>query len=179
MNNSHLSRAASLAMLVLVIVLTHGCKTIEPKVAVHGVNEEVSLLAGEWRGEYGSVEANRHGIISFRLEASADSAYGYIIMQPGSRDEGYLGDFDDRFDGASELLTINFVSVGMGRVIGKLDAYKDPGCGCLLDTTFEGYIKEDRIEGDYVTNGEGFHLDTTGKWWVDRISTGAVNEEDL
>ena len=164
--------------LVLPLLLTQlmSCKTTEPPIPLYGRSDEVQALVGEWRGTYESMDANRHGSIYFKLDAKADSAIGHIVMKMGNWDEEYFDDIRSNLHDRSELLTIRFVSFGMGRVVGRLDEYKDPVCGCPLETTFEGHVNGDRIEGVFVSHGKGYHLDTTGNWWVERISRGEKQE---
>ena len=177
MKNCHNTSSTKISLLALLFMIGSiaGCKTVGTSVPVHGKSEEIALLAGSWRGEYESVETGRHGFIAFNLAAQSDSAFGYVMMQPGQPEKGFFDDFESGFNNSSDLLTIKFVTFGMGHIVGRLDNYTDPACGCSLETTFEGHMKgEDRIEGVYISHGEGFHIDARGRWSVDRIAKPQV-----
>lgn len=160
-----------LAVCVLLIVGIGGCRSIAEPFPVHGGTDEVALLKGEWRGEYSSMDTGRSGDISFILSAQGDSAVGSVIMNLWNWDDQKQNKNISGFGQPDEVLSIRFASIGMGRVVGRLGEYKDPVCGCSLDTIFEGHLEGDRIEGIYMSHGEAFHLDATGRWWVERISS--------
>lgn len=155
---------------IAALTLLASCGTVQAPVPLYGPDDELALLAGEWRGQYSSREAGRHGTIYFKLEAEADSAVGYVFMKPGSWESDLL-DKTPRVYTPSEMLTIRFVEMGRGRVVGRLDEYRDPGCGCLLETIFEGHVEGDRIEGVYTSHGDHFHISTSGQWWVERLAS--------
>ena len=154
--------------MIAAMALVSGCATTKTPVPVYGVEGQMRLLTGAWYGEYESVESGRQGSIYFMLEADADSAFGYVVMQPQSWEEQAFFDDVSAFANASERLAIRFVSIGAGRVVGRLAAYKDPVCGCLLETIFEGHLEEGIIEGIYASHGDIFHVSTSGRWWVKR-----------
>src|SRR6058998_11524 len=58
------------------------CAASQSPVPVIGPAGDVAALAGEWAGEYSSVESGRSGSISFTLRAAGDSAVGDVIMIP-------------------------------------------------------------------------------------------------
>jgi hypothetical protein len=67
-------------------------------------------------------------------------------------------------------LFIRFVAVEGNQVIGVLDTYRDPDCGCQLITTFRGFLSGDVIEGTFESAGEGaHHLPQSGRWRVERL----------
>lgn len=167
-------RTAILVPAVLLLVLS-GCKTVQPPIPVYGSSEDITQLLGEWYGEYTSPEANRHGVIYFQLDVNADSAVGQVIMKQGQWDDEYYEDITAPHNQPSEMLTIRFVQVGLDRVMGRLDDYRDPVCGCQLHTLFEGHVEGDRIEGVFVTHGDEFHSTTSGQWWVDRYKKPPVS----
>lgn len=161
------------AVAVLLLLLS-GCKTVQNPIPVYGTSEDTSQLLGEWFGEYTSQEANRHGVIYFKLDVDSDSAFGEVIMKQGQWEHDYAENIGSPDHRPSEMLTIRFVQVGIDRVMGRLDDYNDPVCGCPLHTMFEGHVEGDRIEGVYVTHGDEFHMTTSGEWWVDRYERPAV-----
>lgn len=162
-------------IIAVLLLISSGCKTVHTPLPVYGSGEDISQLLGEWYGEYTSQEANRHGVIYFKLDVSADSAVGHVIMKQGQWDDQYYEDITAPHNQPSELLTIRFVQVGLDRVMGRLDEYKDPICGCPLHTVFEGHVEDDRIEGVYVTHGDEFHMTTSGQWSVNRYKKPPVS----
>ncbi len=146
--------------------------TPEP-VPVRGQTEVVARLAGEWRGAYSSRETGRSGSIVFELEAGRDTAYGDVVMVPRERppdtEEGWdrMWEFG-RGPGGAEVLKIRFVQVEGNRVSGLLDPYRDPECGCVLITTFEGRVRDGVIEGRYTSRQQGSTTSYGGTWRVER-----------
>lgn len=135
---------------------------------------DASALVGEWTGEYTSHEAQRSGSIEFSLRAGADTAYGSVIMVPRPTvDPSVRPDQIQALPmkgSPSQVLTIRFVRVEGNQVMGRLDPYKDPDCGCQLTTTFRGTFKDaNTIEGTFDSQGNGFdRVSSSGKWKVSR-----------
>src|SRR5258705_1052040 len=75
----HPMRHASLATAILLFA---ACGTNQPSVPLVGRSADVAALAGEWAGEYSSVESGRSGSITFTLRAASDSAFGDVVMIP-------------------------------------------------------------------------------------------------
>lgn len=161
-------RLAAVPTMIAIAILMSGCSSVKTPVPVYGGNDDINSLTGEWYGEYESREAGRHGGIYFTLETEADSAVGFVIMKPGSFEDELFDREKTLSSMRSEMLTIRFVSIGKGHVVGRLDEYKDPNCGCMLETIFEGHLSGDRIEGVYTSHGDVFHMSTSGEWWVER-----------
>jgi len=133
------------------------CAANPPPVPVRGPAQDVSALAGEWRGEYWSAESGRSGSIHFRLEAGPDTAQGDVLMVPA----GQAHTHPEGRHPPSEFPTIRFVRVLGDRVRGVLDTYRDPACGCRLETTFDGRLRADTIAGVYESRHlEGGDLQT-------------------
>jgi hypothetical protein len=123
------------------------CSANPPPVPVFGDEQDLASLAGEWTGEYWSVESGRTGSILFRLEAGSDSAVGDVLMIPASRYDQHHHHGDEHPQ--SEFISIRFVRIQAGRVRGQLDMYRDPECGCRLDTSFEGTLRADTLSGTF------------------------------
>ncbi|HKC40372.1 MAG TPA: hypothetical protein VKC15_12585 [Gemmatimonadales bacterium] len=165
----HPMRHASLATAILLFA---ACATNQPSVPLVGRSADVAALAGDWAGEYSSVESGRSGSISFTLRAASDSAFGDVVMIPvgwGRPLVPWRGEGTPQGAGRTmtEVLTINFVRVEQGRVNGTLAPYADPRTGERLLTTFNGQISGKTIEGTYTTrlpSGET----QTGRWSVQR-----------
>jgi hypothetical protein len=150
-----------------------GCATPRAGVPLYG---DPSELAGEWSGQYHSDESGRSGPIVFRLTAGQDTARGDVVMLvPRSAGEG-LGIYPAGASASwptspapdARVLTIRFVQVEAGRIRGRLDPYRDPSCGCAVETVFEGVQQGDVITGTFVAR----HLERAhtqhGRWHVRR-----------
>ena len=58
------------------------CAAPSPPVPVVGAPSDVARLAGEWEGQYSSVETGRSGSIFFHIVAGTDSSHGDVLMDP-------------------------------------------------------------------------------------------------
>jgi hypothetical protein len=159
--------------------LLAGCKSLQTPVPVIGPKLDLSVLVGDWSGEYTSPETGRSGSISFTLQAGKDTAIGSVVMVPKAQNQPIMaGGAVDRPTVMStatqkpgELLTIRFVRLEGSQVLGTLDPYRDPDCGCQLATTFRGEFKDaTTIEGTFNIVGSGMeHLPSSGHWKVTRL----------
>jgi hypothetical protein len=151
------------------LALMLGCSNANPPVPVRG---DVTRLQGQWTGEYSSLESGRSGSIVFTLRAGSDTAFGDVIMIPAeavARPFGMEKDHELRPPGYHpELLTIRFVQVSGDKLMGDLDPYPDPQCGCQLWTTFTGTLKGDVLEGTYRSYHNQEQQTTTGRWRATR-----------
>ena len=118
-------------------------------------------------GEYRSAETGRTGIITFRLAAGADTAFGDVLMFPG------VGKQSDGTEptisplaGAKKpkWLSIKFVRVEGGEISGTLETYRDPACECDVRTTFKGPIVDDRVAGAFLTRHLAENKEQSGVW---------------
>ena len=154
----------NLALTLALALAAAACGYNPRAVPVSGSTQDVAALEGEWSGEYWSVESGRSGSILFRLEAGADSATGDVLMIPADRPHTH----PEGVHPPSEFIGINFVRIEAGRVRGLLEPYRDPVCGCRLETTFEGELRADTIAGTFTSR----HLEggsvQTGNWRVVR-----------
>jgi hypothetical protein len=169
------SHKHSLRLAIGAAVILGACAPVVMKTPVSGSRPSVSRLAGDWQGDYYSVESGRRGVISFHLKAGADTAEGDVIMQPTSdADPSAPNAAPTPWDAAravNQVLSIRFAFATDTEVTGVLNAYRDPNCGCQLTTTFRGTIKGDVIEGTFHTEGEGTsHVPTDGRWRVKRYA---------
>lgn len=172
-------KTSRIYFVVAAAALTTACATRPTPVPVIAPSSEMSALVGDWSGDYSSSETGRSGSITFSLRAGNDTAIGNIVMMPKqSNDAAPFSANTDRPivrtnapQSPGELLTIRFVRMEGNQVIGTLDPYRDPDCGCKLGTTFKGEFKNaDTIEGTFVTVGsEMGHLPSSGKWKVTRL----------
>ncbi len=148
------------------------CGASRSPVPVVGAATDISALAGQWVGDYSSVESGRSGSITFTLRAATDSAFGDVIMVPAGLGRPLMPWRGENIAGGmqalpSTLLTIRFVRVEQGRVSGTLDPYADPQTGERLLTTFRGELKGNTIAGRYTTRLPS-GASQTGQWTVQR-----------
>lgn len=155
-----------------VAVLAIGCASSPPPVVLDADPADLSPLVGEWHGDYGSSATGRHGSILFVLNAARDSAVGEVLMVP----TGYTAPRNAAE--ASEqirrpipqVLSIAFVHAEQGSLTGQLAAYRDPECGCPVNTVFSGrFTGPDTIAGTFVITGPAQHGTQTGEWSVRRV----------
>lgn len=145
-------------------------------VPVVGTPGDVAALAGEWDGTYESDDGSRIGSIDFHLRAGTDTATGDVLMVPS--DWGRPVEAYDRPTGVvaegtpPRTLTIRFVRVQGGEVTGRLDPWRDPSCGCRVQTTFRGSLEGNRMKGRYDSYHEESGRTVTGKWKAERKLPG-------
>lgn len=157
---------------VLVAALAgFGCAWQGTPVPVTG---DLAGLAGEWEGIYSSVETGRSGTISFRLDATTDSAFGDVWM--GGPEQQNVRQHDapqvvTARPRSAEALTIAFVRAEDGRVSGRLEAYRDPVTGERLFTQFDGKQRGDEFHGTYQTRSEVTGRVARGDWTARRVGS--------
>ena len=167
------SRLRFFVGLVVVAQLT-ACATTPSRLPVLGPESGIARLVGSWEGEYSSEQTGRSGTIAFTLRAGTDTAVGEVLMKETSRepvrtDDGIRSGIPATAHAVLPL-TIRFVQIDSGQVIGELDPYADPRCGCQLRTRFAGVLTRDAIDGSFRSEGnEFFHQPTTGSWRVHRV----------
>ena len=153
------------------LALTTGCALNPAPVPVTGAPSEINALAGEWTGEYRSVETGRSGSILFTLQSGRDTAYGDVVMV--ARESGMTHDDAMRVATsrrqANQVLTIRFVRVTGSTVSGTIEPYPSPDCSCQLTTIFRGELRGDRIDGSFRTlHSENPTKVQQGTWWATR-----------
>ena len=158
---------------VLLALAAAGCTGVTNPVPVSG---DVAALRGEWEGTYSSLQSGRTGSIYFRLEGGTDTARGDVIMNPldppGVSAPRDPSESLDPSRPRPEILTITFVRATAGTVSGRLDAYRDPQCGCRLTTTFTGELRGDTLSGRFSSWHEEMQHRTEGHWKVIRKPRG-------
>jgi hypothetical protein len=164
-------KALSVAWPVVGVCAALACGQPQTPVPVVGVETDVSQLAGEWTGEYASVESGRRGSIVFHLRAGADTARGDVLMAPMWAGRGPAEQVPPTGMPATpttQMLRIEFVRVAGGEVSGLLAPYTDPTCGCTLRTTFVGRLRADTLEGTYTSLHKQTGERQSGRWRVVR-----------
>ena len=166
-------RKIAIGLTALLVAGATACASRPVAVPVIG-SPDATALVGNWTGDYNSEETGRSGSIAFMLKAGKDTAVGSIVMVPRTGSEVVVPSDRPIITSAQafkgETLTIRFVRVEGNQVIGTLDPYRDPNCGCQLATTFRGtFIDANTIEGTFNTSGSGFeHVPSSGHWRVTR-----------
>jgi hypothetical protein len=152
-------------------LLALACSATPSPVPMIGPEEDLSVLAGEWIGEYTSRETGRAGSISFKLEAGKDTAFGDVLMVP-REPRGATPDPQRSAESmrtAPHVLTIAFVRVSGSSISGTIDPYPSPDCSCTLTTVFRGQIEGDRIAGEFLIRHSGHEMAAQqGTWWAER-----------
>lgn len=153
------------------LALTAACALNPAPVPVTGAAEDINALAGEWIGEYRSVETGRSGSILFTLQSGRDTAFGDVVMV--ARESGMTHDDAMRVATtrrqANQVLTIRFVRVTGSTVSGTIEPYPSPDCSCQLITVFRGDLRGDRIEGTFRSHHSEHETPVQqGTWWATR-----------
>jgi hypothetical protein len=158
--------------IVAALMLAAGACSLAPApVPVLGAPADLRHLAGDWGGDYQGSATGRSGSIVFHLTASSDTASGDVVMiprqarGPGAGQAPAMGIPVPR---TGEVLSIAFVRASGDTVSGRLRPYHDPECDCMLNTTFEGRIHGDVIEGRYTSMRAEGGPTQTGTWKVKR-----------
>ncbi len=152
--------------------LAFACGGAPPPVPVLATQADIRRLAGEWVGEYGSTQTGRAGSIVFTLDSVEDHAHGDVLMGPANRD--WSGFDRAHVPGVAprptegQLLSIRFVRAEGDRVSGTIAPYKDPACGCPVQTEFVGRVRADTIAGTFEIRPLGGGGSRTGEWRVVR-----------
>jgi hypothetical protein len=149
------------------------CKSTSPSPAfpVIGSGSARAQLTGRWEGEYRSAATGRRGTIVIEF-GRGDVAHGDVLMMPEGSSESLHPAHPEGVDqtlGKMQVLKIRFIETSEGALTGVLEPYVDPGCLCEVQTSFNGVIRGDRIEGSFtskpVVSGPP---ETTGEWSVQR-----------
>ena len=137
-------------------------------IRLQGDPVSIARLQGTWIGAYrGGVSIG--GSLTFQLRGGVDSLYGDVAMLGGTQPIRSTDPADvHRAHVQSPLrLRIDFVWIGNDVVRGTLEPYVAPTCECVVATTFEGRVRDDRIAGEFETRHEG-RVIAGGTWEVSR-----------
>lgn len=166
--------AGALGLPLLALALS--CGPRRAPIPVHASPLDLTLLAGEWSGEY-STRGGRSGYISFRLEAGADTARGQVLMYPetpaGLRSMRGEPDEPPVSPRVPTPIPVRFVWTERGQVQGLLAPYRDPDFGTTLRTSFRGDWQGEVIDGRFQSRESGGRVVQEGSWRVVRTG-GAV-----
>lgn len=121
-------------------LLVAACGASQKDVSVQGTDLDLARVAGEWEGTYEGKDSGRSGPVTFSLRIGSHVAEGQVVM-----------------NGATPL-KIEFVKIKADEVKGTIAPYTDPACSCQVETTFNGSVGDDTINGTFETK-----LGTTGQ----------------
>lgn len=145
------------------------CAYDPPPIPVGGDRITLGYLAGEWAGSFYSIDADRGGSLFFRLRAGADTAFGDILMTP-TREVHEPGELvEPRGLEPPPILRVSFVMATGDEVYGSLGPYRDPECGCAVQTRFAGRIVTTGIEGTYTMRHIEGGRTHRGSWSARRV----------
>ena len=158
----------------LVLALT-GCGSyVRPQVDMVGQTSEIMALSGSWHGTFRNTQLHREGEIDFRLSATADSAYGEVVMYTESpavpiwtqppADSGASGQLPPTWQ------QIRFVRVDGGYVSGEMQPMYEPRCKCFVVSRFIGRVSGSTIEGSFTARSDDGLFETSGSWRVRRVT---------
>jgi hypothetical protein len=153
---------------VLAVLALGACQSERAAIPIVSEPEHLASLVGDWHGEYASPATGRSGSIVFYLGRGDDHAHGDVLMIPRS-----LSAADRALDRSAaagvrsgpQILTIRFVQEKDGHVSGALDRYRDPDCGCEVQTTFTGKIRGNRMDGTFVSLSGRPGVGRSTGWW--------------
>ena len=142
-----------------------GCAVNSPSVEVVGNDADMAALAGEWIGEYENRDAGRSGRMYFRFDRPSGSAIGHVLLIP---EDATGNDHPGDSHPAREYIDISVVRVAGDEIVGTLAPYQDPVCGCRLETTFYGTLRDGMIRGTFRSLHRGSVEVDEGEWWAAR-----------
>ena len=152
----------------LAVAAMIGCSGQSMPIQLQGDPVSIAQLNGTWIGSYrGGISGG--GSLTFQLKRGTDSLYGDVSMMAGAQTMHSVDPADvHRMHVESPLrMRIDFVWVGSDLVRGTLEPYFAPSCDCVVATTFNGRVKDDRITGTFETRHEG-RVVADGTWEVTR-----------
>jgi len=156
-------KSARLSILIAMMLSLLSCAT--PAIKITSDAMDMSLIAGEWDGEFSSQTSGNSGTISFDLTKGQNSAKGQVFIR------GELGPVSFK----SPLITtylrslpIEFVHIERNIIEGKVVPFKDFKNNVTIHTSFKGGIDGDVMEGTYVSMIEETKKSYTGSWKVVR-----------
>lgn len=155
--------------LVVVAVVLFSCSvTPPPEIPLNASESAMEALAGRWSGNYWGGPDGRSGSITFELTEGEGHAHGEVVMIPGDLRQFLPAYEPPQLLPSPQPLRVEFIRAADGQMTGTLEPYRDPGCECVLSTSFMGSIHEEVIEGSFVTVGGAGHLKEIGRWKVER-----------
>src|SRR5258708_38237808 len=133
----HMRRGIGIASLTAALA---ACAAPSPPVPVVGAPSDVAQLAGEWEGQYSSVETGRSGSIFFHIAPGKDSSHGDVLMDPAviglRRAAGDPTAGGQPHARSGQAVGITVVRGTCGRGAGPLVPYTYPARNVPAETTF-------------------------------------------
>lgn len=134
--------------------------------------DSVPDVTGTWSGAFLSPETGLAGTLHFTVGSDGQPASGYARLS----DDGLSTGGSTTAEALTvEALTVEFSRAADGWLEGRLGAYRDPGCGCWITTTFRGRLLDaaansrgDRLLGTYTARAEAGEV-RHGAWTASRV----------
>lgn len=136
--------------LSLVLLFVLACGGSQKDVAVEGSDLDLARVQGDWEGTYTGTDSGRSGPVKFSLQLGSHVADGEVVM-----------------NGATPL-KIEFVKIKKNEVKGTIAPYTDPSCSCQVETTFNGTLSDNAINGTFETKVSTTGQVQGGTWSVTR-----------
>lgn len=158
-------------VLALLAVSAMACVSLPRPTSYLNRPTDALLLEGEWRGEFGSLDGQRGGSLTFALEVRNDTARGPAVLVPVAYLAAQTGASAPMRPEARSILRspVQFVSVTDGVVTGVVPAFFDTERLTTVQMTFVGRMRSwNVIEGTYVTLGANLRIEELGTWRVVR-----------
>jgi hypothetical protein len=147
-------------------ILASACTGTRPEQPVQPAN--LATLQGEWVGTYrADTPHGRSGALMFRLDATETLAQGCAIMRVGGGEATEAMPLEGDLWGHVAPERLMLVTIGRGpegTIRGKFEPYPDPVCGCSMNTTLEGRIRGNVLEGTYVMEHAHGGERASGTW---------------
>ncbi len=162
--------SATPAALLLLLI---GCtQSPGPVTRVTGPSGSMARIAGDWSGDYRLSDGSRRGTIMFHLTHGDSVASGQVLMVPPTDVEtpvsGEATPTPREHRRPVQPVDVTFIGVQDDRVRGTLRPYRDPECLCDVETTFEGKLNGELIEGTFLIHQVVDGRNRTGRWSVRR-----------
>lgn len=157
--------------LTLIATSAMACVSLPARAPYMDGPTDAFLLEGQWQGDFGTLDGQRGGSITFALEVKNDTARGPAVLAPVvyvAAPEG--ASVPMRAEARSVLRSpIQFVSVTDGVVTGVVPVFFDTERLVPVQMMFIGRMRSwNVIEGTYVSLGPDLRIEEWGTWRVVR-----------
>jgi hypothetical protein len=156
-------KSVKLSILIAIMLTQFSCAA--PTIKITSDAMDMSLIAGEWDGEFSSQESGNSGKISLKLAKDGNNANGQVFMKGRLGPIGLNGPLVSTY---SRPLPIKFVHIEKNIIEGKVIPFKDLKNNVMIHTSFKGKIEGDVMEGTYISTIEKTEKSYTGTWKVTR-----------
>jgi hypothetical protein len=157
----------AIATATMITISVHAEKA-DTQISVDTV--DMSLLDGNWIGDYNSIVNNRQGYINLTLKSSSKKAVGGLTMISGKKGRVGKPGTTRRSKEKRKPLDITFVEIEDGMIQGSLTPFVDPQSGLRIETVFRGSLVGDgAVEGMFTSTLTESGHSYTGSWQAVRV----------